>query len=145
MITEIRHVGIVVSNLEKALAFWCGTLGFKIIKKMDEKGKFIDSLLNLQDTNVTTCKLSAPDGSVVELLHFLSHPDKKKWNGTTYTTGLTHLAFTVNNIQEEYERLSENGVTFFSSPQVSVLGDVKVAYASGPEGILLEFVQILVS
>ena len=36
-ITEIRHVGIVVNNLQKSLKFFINVLGFKIFKKMNEK------------------------------------------------------------------------------------------------------------
>ena len=30
MIIDIRHVGLVVQNLEAAIEFWCDILGFKI-------------------------------------------------------------------------------------------------------------------
>ena len=143
MITEFRHAGIVVVDLEQALSFWCDILGFSIVKQMEETGPFIDALLDLKDVRVTTCKLSAPDGNLVELLHFHSHPDKKSWDGTTYSTGLTHLAFTVDNVDDEYERLGKAGVKFLALPQVSPDGFAKVVYASGPEKLLLEFVEIL--
>lgn len=143
MITEFRHAGIVVADLEQALSFWCDTLGFSVVKQIEEKGPFIDTLLGLKDVRVTTSKLAAPDGNLVELLHFHSHPDKQSWDGTPYSTGLTHLAFTVDNIDDEYERLSKAGVKFLALPQVSPDGFAKVAYASGPEKLLLEFVQIL--
>jgi len=145
MITELRHAGIVVADLEQSLSFWCDTLGFFVVKKMEEKSPFIDVLLGLKNVRVTTCKISAPDGTLVELLYFRSHPDKKSWDGLVYSTGLTHLAFTVDNIDAEFERLTKAGVNFFSLPQISPDGGVKVAYASGPEKILLEFVQILES
>lgn len=143
MITQFRHIGIVVADLERALAFWCETLGFTVIKQTEETGPFIDALLGLSDVRVTTSKLSGPDGNQVELLYFHSHADKSSWIGTPYSTGLTHIAFTVDDIDAEYKRLTEAGVEFLALPQVSPDGFTKVAYASGPEKLLLEFVEIL--
>ena len=44
MITSIRHVGIVVRNLNKSLEFYCGALGLAIYMRHVEEGEFIDSL-----------------------------------------------------------------------------------------------------
>ncbi len=143
MITQFRHIGIVVADLASALTFWCGTLGFTVVKQAVEAGPFIDSLLGLTDVRVTTSKLAGPDGNQVELLSFSSHVDKSSWAGTPYSTGLTHIAFTVDDIDAEYKRLTEAGVEFIALPQISPDGFAKVAYASGPEKLLLEFVEIL--
>ena len=84
MINDVRHVGIVVSNLQNALTFWCDVLGFKKICQMDESGPHIDSMMGLSDVCVTTVKLAAEGGSMVELLKFNSHKDKDKWVGTPF-------------------------------------------------------------
>ena len=38
MITAIRHVGLVVVDLQAALHFWCDILGFSVVKQVDEFG-----------------------------------------------------------------------------------------------------------
>lgn len=144
-IVGLRHVGIVVANLESALAFWCDTLGFRVQRQMLESGPFIDALLGMSGVEVTTSKLIGVDGNMVELLHFHSHPDLPNWQGKPSSTGLTHLAFTVSNLDALYVRLSEAGVKFFGAPQISPDGGAKVVYASGPENLLLEFVEVLSS
>ena len=143
MITHIRHTGIVVADLKRALSFWRDLLGFRVVRQMEESGPYIDAMLGLKDTKVTTVKLAAPDGNLVELLHFHSNPDRSRWPGTPYSTGLTHLAFTVDDIDAECARLSEAGVEFSAPPQTSPDGAVRVTYGSGPEGLLLELVQVL--
>ena len=55
-ITEMRHVGIVVNNLQKNLDFFVNVLGFRIFKKMNEKGKYIDSILNLKKSRRNNCE-----------------------------------------------------------------------------------------
>ena len=143
MITAIRHVGLVVTDLDKALYFWCETMGFVVSRKMEEEGPHIDAMMGLQGVRVTTAKLKAPDGNLLELLHFGSHPDKDYWEGFPYSTGLTHIALTVNDLEDTCRRLHDAGVTFPDHPQKSPDGAVKVIYATGPEGILLELVEVI--
>ncbi|PIR19746.1 MAG: glyoxalase [Elusimicrobia bacterium CG11_big_fil_rev_8_21_14_0_20_64_6] len=143
MILEIRHTGIVVADLEKSVAFWRDILGFTIDREMDESGSHIDAILGLKGARLRTIKLSAKDGNKVELLHFKSHPDKPAWTGSAHSTGLTHIALTVDNLDEAYLKLEAAGVVFNCRPQLSPDGKVKVTYAKGPEGILLELVEIL--
>jgi len=142
VIEGFRHAGIVVADLERALAFWCDTLGFHVQRQMLESGPFIDALLGMAGVKVTTSKLVGPDGNMVELLYFHSHPDLPAWQGTPSSTGLTHLAFTVSNLEDLYARLTEAGVRFFAAPQISPDSGAKVVYASGPENLLLEFVEM---
>lgn len=142
MITAIRHVGLVVADLEKSLKFWCETMGFVVSRQMEESGPHIDAMMGLKDVRVTTAKLAAPDGNLLELLHFHSHPDEASWEGRPYSTGFTHIALTVQDLDETYRLLEQAGVTFPAEPQRSPDGGVKVIYATGPEGVLLELVEI---
>lgn len=143
MITHIRHTGLVVADLDKALHFWCDLLGFKVAKQMEESGPHLDAMMGLKDVRVTTAKLAAPDGNLIELLHFHSHPDQPAWTGTPYSTGFTHIAMTVRNLDDAYKKLMEAGVVFNAPPQYSPDGAVKVIYCKGPEGVLLELVERL--
>jgi catechol 2,3-dioxygenase-like lactoylglutathione lyase family enzyme len=143
MITAIRHVGLVVTDINKSLKFWCETMGFVVSRQMEEGGPHIDAMMGLKNVRVTTAKLSAPDGNLLELLCFHSHPDKGRWEGVPYSTGLTHIAFTVSDLDETCRRLKEAGVKFPAEPQVSLDGSARVIYATGPEGILMELVEII--
>lgn len=143
MISAIRHTGLVVADLERALHFWCDALGFKVVRQMEESGPHIDAMMGLQDVRVTTAKLAAPDGNLIELLQFHSHPDRPQWDGAPYSTGFTHIALTVDDLDALVGKLVPLGVTFSAPPQYSPDGGVKVIYAKGPEGALLELVEIL--
>ena len=37
MVKEIRHTGLVVSDLEKSIDFWTNVIGFEIVEKLEEK------------------------------------------------------------------------------------------------------------
>lgn len=143
MITAIRHVGLVVTDLEKSLKFWCETMGFVVSRQMEEAGPHIDLMMGLKDVRVTTAKLSAPDGNLLELLCFHSHPGKDRWEGAPYSTGFTHIALTVKDLDDTCRRLQQIGVIFPAEPQSSPDGTAKVIYATGPEGVLIELVEII--
>ncbi len=143
MIAAIRHVGLVVADLEKSLKFWCDAMGFVVSRQMEESGAHIDAMMGLKDVRLTTAKLAAPDGNILELLCFHSHPDKPRWSGRPYSTGFTHIALTVKDLDETCRHLKQVGVTFPAEPQISPDGVAKVIYATGPEGVLLELVEII--
>jgi len=140
---KIRHVGIVVRNLDKALFFWRDLLKFNIEVIMDESGPEIDAILGLKNVRVTTVKMSAPEGGMIELLHFHSHSDIEAWNGKPYSTGITHIALTVYNLDLLYKKLLDAGYNFTNKPQISPDGKVKVIYCQGHENLLLELVEKL--
>jgi len=143
MITGFRHTGIVVSDLDAAESFWCDVMGFSVSRRMEESGSYIDVMLNLNGAKVTTLKLAAPDGTLIELLKFYSHPDEEIWSGAVYQTGLTHIALTVDDVEVEYRRLIDLGVVFIAQPQQSPDGAALVTFCKSPEGTLIELVEML--
>ena len=139
----IRHMGIVVSDMEKALYFYRDLLGLKIVKDMNEKGQYIDKILNLHDVAVRTVKIAADDGNLIELLFFESHPAAKHKVKEMHGIGCSHVAFTVENLDADYERLRNGGIVFNSSPQYSPDDYAKVAFCKDPDGTLIELVEVL--
>ena len=143
--TKIRHIGLVVPNLKKSINFWCKKLGFKIYRRLEEKGPAIDAIIGYKNVKLTTVKISDQEGNLIELLYFKNAPTKKinlKWKGNTYSKGFTHLALTVQNIDSLYKELKKKGIKFNSKPRISNDGKAKVTYCRTPEGVFLELVQI---
>ena len=140
----IRHVGIVVSNLEKSLYFYKDLLNLKIVKKMEESGEYIDKISDLKNVRVTTIKMAADDENLIELLYYHSHSNHKFVNSKQINEiGISHIAFTVNDLEKEYIRLLEKGVIFNASPQCSPDGYAKVTFCKDPDGNLIELVEVL--
>lgn len=138
----IRHTGIVVSDMERSLKFYRDLLGFKEIKRMEESGGYIDTVLGGQKIKVLTVKMSADDGNLIELLSFgplQGGADKKRLDGI----GLSHIAFTVNDLDKQYRELTKKGIKFNSAPQKSPDGYAKVAFCEDPDGTFLELVEVL--
>ena len=56
-IKNVRHTGIVVSDIERSIRFYTELLGFKIEKDMLESGTYIDNFSDLVDAEVRTVKI----------------------------------------------------------------------------------------
>lgn len=142
MITNIRHTGIVVHDLNSAIDFYQDLLGFEIVKQLEETGGYIDRILGLDGVRVTTIKMAAPGGQIIELLKFHSH-DRKGGPGELYNIGISHISLTVDNLDLEYETLKSKGVEFNAPPQLSPDGLAKVTFCRSPEGVYIELVEDL--
>ena len=142
MIKNIRHTGIVVSDIDKSLHFYENLLGFKVVKRIDEEGSYIDNLLKLKNGKVTTIKMCLANGHMIELLYFHNFQKEKKEKKID-DIGLTHFSITVDNISILYARLTKKGINFLSHPQISSDGYAKVAFCKDPDGVFVEIVEIL--
>lgn len=117
-ILNLRHIALVVPDIEKATQFYCG-IGSQLISTDKEVGSFISHLLRLTDCELLTCKLRLPDGSRFELIEFIQ-PCLERANsrqfGDTAFNGLHHLAFTVSDIDSFVSLTLKLGGTLISSP-----------------------------
>jgi len=141
VITGVRHTGIVVTDMEKALRFYRDLLGLKVARDFKEEGDYIDSISGLSGVRLRMVKLTADNGTMVELLQYLSHPREACDNPQICYIGCSHIAFTVDDIDKEYARLSKNGVKFNCPPYISPDGYAKVTFCHDPDGTSIELVE----
>lgn len=143
-VRAVRHFGIVVGNMERSLRFYRDLLGLRVVRTMDESGEHIDNMLSLQNVRVSTVKMSADNGStLVELLKFKSHPRETPAKCEVYSIGLSHVAFTVDDLDGVYRRLLQAGVRFKAPPRLSPDGYAKVTFCQDPDGTLVELVEVM--
>ena len=139
---NVRHVGLVVSNMEEALKFYRDLLGLKIRGATDEYGDFISGLLGRKKVELKTIKLSADDNTTrIELIEFSNPKSIQNKKTELFNQGFTHVGLTVNNLDEMYGRLKEAGVQFNCPPKLSQNGTLKVAFCKDFDGNYLELTQ----
>ena len=139
---KIRHTGIYVRDMDLQKAFYEHILGMKVKVRQVEKGSYINTILGTEtDSEVETCKLSADDGSMIELCKIRPSLKKNNDRGCLFASGSMHIAITVRDIMIEYNRLQRLGVTFISEPNLSPDGGAKVCFCRDPEGNFLELVE----
>lgn len=144
MIKNVRHFGVVVTNMTRSLEFYKDFLGLKIERELDESGKFLDNMLKMKDVHVHTVKMSVSGGTtLVELLEFRSHPKSLSNDLEISNIGASHLAFTVDNLQNTYTKLKNVGVQFNAPPQNSPDGYAKVTFCYDPDGTPIELVEVI--
>lgn len=143
MIKNIRHTGIVVTDLERSLKFYRDVLGFEPVVDFTEQGNFIDTISSGRVIVLRMVKLTAQDGGMIELLHYTSHPQPDRGQNTLWETGPTHVAFTVDDVDQTYRQLRARGVKCNSEPIVSPDRKAKLFFCQDPDGTFLEIVQML--
>jgi len=143
MILETRHVGIVVQDIDACLHFWRDVMGLKVAIDFWEEGEFIDTVQGLEGVKVHMVKLTAPDGSMVELLKDESHPTAPAERNDMCDRGIRHIAFTVADVEESWRVLRERDCEVLSKPVTSPDGKARLFFVRDPEGNLLEIVQML--
>jgi len=130
--------------MKKALNFYHDLLGFKIQSTTDERGDFISQLLAREGVELKTVKLSADDNATrLELLEFSNHKSNQSKKIELFNPGFTHIALTVNNLDELYLRLKNTGIQFNCPPKLSPDGMLKVTFCRDFEGNYLELTQEL--
>ena len=148
MITSIRHVGLVVKDLNRSLKFYCDLLGLSIYSRhVEEKGQFIDKLVSINNVVVEWVKLNIPGGGLIELLQYHSHPDADNFKDDEYfpsnRLGCSHIAFTVHDLFALYNKLIQKGYKCNSEPLIAPSGKIKILYCHDPDGIILEMIEQL--
>ena len=145
MISSIRHVGFVVTNLEESLKFYSGILELEIYRRYTENGPFIDSLTGMKGVSLEWVKLIIPNGGLIELLQYHSHPmsDQETSNFESNRLGCSHVALTVSNLALLQTRLTNAWYKCKSEPLNSPEGKAKILYCHDPDGAIIELIEDL--
>ena len=142
MIKDVRHVGIMVSDMEKSLKFYRDLLGLKVKSLVDEEGEFLDNMLAHENVKNKVAKLVTEQGNtLVELIDSRSYGNKK--DRDFFTIGASHFAFTVDDLEKTYDYLVKNGVKFTAPPQQTPDGFAKVTFCEDPDGTPIELVEVI--
>lgn len=143
MIINVRHTGIVVRDLERMARFY-RELGFIDDNRAVEEGPFIDQVTGLEGVKLEWVKMRAPDGYLLELLQYHSHPlSVDVTTAKSNQLGCSHMAFTVPDIAQACRDVIQAGGSVVNSPARTSNGKVKVAYCHDPEGVLMELVEVI--
>jgi lactoylglutathione lyase len=128
-----NHVGLCVTDLERARRFYENVLSFRYWWELDAPEEGTSVLLQLPQPVGLHAMYLLRDGLVLELLHYRS-ADVKPWQLRIMAEpGLTHLSFSVDDVAEAVRRVVPNG------GQVIEETDIKAAVMiRDPDGQLIE-------
>ena len=100
MILGIDHLNIVVADMARSLAFYCGVLGFTKTKEAHLEGEWIEKIVGLPGVRAHAVFIEAPGGGPrIELLHYHAPEGVAlSENSRANTRGLRHFALRVDDI-----------------------------------------------
>jgi catechol 2,3-dioxygenase-like lactoylglutathione lyase family enzyme len=141
---RIRHVGIVVSDIEKSLKFYCEVFGLKKSVDTTIKGNWIDSFYNAKGVNFRSVKLTYEKGEEFADIELLYYPlDSQYAVGPKTLFNSTHIAFVVDDADKIHNACLAMGGKCNSAPLITPDGNYKAFFCQDPDGNYLEINQFL--
>jgi catechol 2,3-dioxygenase-like lactoylglutathione lyase family enzyme len=145
-VARIDHVGITVSDLDRALGFYRDLLGLRVLADSTVSEPEVADLLGLDSVQLRIADLDSGDGRVVELIQYLQ-PKGTRIDYESADPATAHIAFTVDDLAAVRERLAGAGATVVSRRPITIsdpggsFDGAICLYVRDPDGAILELVQ----
>jgi catechol 2,3-dioxygenase-like lactoylglutathione lyase family enzyme len=140
-VQRFDHIGITVSDLEEATAFFVD-LGLEVEGTGSVEGEFVEAVCGLPGARCEIAMLRPPDGgSRLELSSFLT-PDHVPGSPDAMANelGLRNVSFEVGDLQAAVDAVAAKGYGL-----VARIGEyentVRMAYVRGPDGIVVSLFE----
>ena len=129
MIKKISHIGIAIDNLDEARAFFKENFALPVLER-EIFGELLFSFIPIEGTDIELLQSTTPDGQIAKFI-------SKKGQG------IHHIAFEVDDIQDELDRLKGKGVRLINEkPYVNAHEDlVAFLHPKSTFGVLVELIQ----
>lgn len=128
---RLLHLGVAVCDLKAALAFYEGTLGFKLLH-----GPVDDPI-----QQVTVCFLGAADGGEIELIAPLGDQSPVA-RYLAREVGAYHICYEVPDIEAALTNVREQGCVVVSPPvPAAAFGGRRIAWLFAPTRQLIELLE----
>ena len=139
------HLGVVVDDLDAVTAFFLD-LGFESEGSWRVEGETVDKINGLDGVRAKVAMVRTPDGSgKLELVKYLAPADDEgahPWPANRL--GFRHICIEVDDLNTIVVGLRDKG--FDTVGEVRDYGDIyRLCYLRGPEGLIVEFAERIVS
>ena len=141
MILGVHHPAVSVPDMDRALEFYCGLLGFEEVMSAGWPTGVqpMDDAMALDDSACRVVMVKKGN-SCIELFEFTAETTQEATPDRPVSKrGLTHIAFGVSDFGEEYEKLKAAGVPFNGEPNGEAPG--RWVYGRDPFGNVLELLE----
>ena len=139
MILGVHHPALAVPDIQKALDFYCGVLGFKEVMTAELPSGIppINTAFGVPDAGCKV-RMIRKGNSCIELFQFNAGQAGDPKRPVTLA-GITHFALASDDIAKDYEHLRENGVVF----NTPLFGGApsRFAYGRDPFGNVIELLE----
>jgi catechol 2,3-dioxygenase-like lactoylglutathione lyase family enzyme len=142
-ILRLDNVGVVVDDLEAAIAFFV-ELGVELEGEAPIEGRWVDRIVGLDRVRNDIAMMRTPDGhGRLELIKFHSPPaTTAEPNAPVNTLGIRRIMFAVDDIEAVLARLQAHGAELVGEV-VQYEDSYRLCYLRGPEGIIVALAEPL--
>lgn len=142
VIIGLDHTGIVVPDLESAIAFYTRAFGAEVVSR--EADTDVDATaIGLPGENVRLRgAILRTHNTLLELHQYLAPTGTA--TRRVCDTGLGHIAFAVTDIDQAYTWLRQEGIRFNTEPRTITTGALtgrRWVYGTDPWGVVIELCQ----
>jgi catechol 2,3-dioxygenase-like lactoylglutathione lyase family enzyme len=146
-VSAVSTVGMTVSNIEQAVAFYTGVLAFEQVADQEHSGREFELLVGIfgARARTVTLRLGAECLALTEFLAPRGRPFPVDFRPND--VAFQHVAIIVSDMDRAYERLRASGVAHGSSGPQRLpdwnpnAGGIKAFYFRDPDGHFLEVLQ----
>jgi catechol 2,3-dioxygenase-like lactoylglutathione lyase family enzyme len=142
-VQRMDHVGVVVDDLEAAVAFFV-ELGLELEGEAAVEGRWVDRVVGLDDVRVDVAMVRTPDGhGRLELTKFHTPTAASvEPNAPANTLGIRRIMFAVDDIEDVLARLQAHGAELVGELE-QYEDSYRLCYVRGPEGIIVALAEQL--
>lgn len=133
------HTGITVRDMEAALTFWQGAMGFELLYRERFAGELPSNITGVPGADLEIAMLSGA-GHKIELLHYFAPEGRDHVRPRACDTGSVHLAFAVDDLDAAIAHVAASGFKAAGIPQ-TIPGGPRLVYLQDPDGTTIEFIQ----
>lgn len=138
MIRGVHHPALSVPDLDAALAFYCGVLGFDVVMEADLPAGLMEVPFGLERA-ACRVRMLAKGNTCIEVFEFEDAPPGDAERPVS-RQGITHIALASDDVPGDYARLAESGVRFNTPPQGE--SPQRWCYGRDPFGNVLELLEV---
>ncbi len=144
MAHRLHHIGITVSDMDAAIAFYGAVSGGDVSVPLVKSGPAVEAVTGYLGIQVIQAFISFPGHeSVIELLEYRNgsgervDPDNGK-------SGAAHPAIVVDDMDATLSRMANLGVRATSEPMIATAGPLegyRYVYLMGPDDVRVELLE----
>jgi catechol 2,3-dioxygenase-like lactoylglutathione lyase family enzyme len=139
MILGVHHPALAVPDMQKAIDFYCGVMGFEVVMEADLPSGFepMSNAFGVADAGCAV-RMVRKGNSCLELFEF-NQSQAGDPARPVNLEGITHFAVCSNDFQTDYDHLKANGVKWNADP----FGEApsRFAYGRDPFGNVFELLE----
>jgi catechol 2,3-dioxygenase-like lactoylglutathione lyase family enzyme len=144
IVHRLHHTGLTVSDLDRALGFWCGALGGELVFRQEREGGYFAAIVGEPGARVKMAQLELESsGHRIELFEFVV-PPAGIHRQRPADVGFAHVCLATDDLDGALERLEAAGGRRMSDPveiDAGVNAGGRALYVRDPDGHVLELFQ----